>query len=57
MGTGTSMGLPVGFSLKSLNNYNKVFNNNNDYEKAFNNNIDYEKHEPVGSVSRVVGWW
>jgi hypothetical protein len=40
-----------------LNNYNKVFNNNNDYEKAFNNNIDYEKHEPVGSVSRVVGWW
>jgi len=46
-GTGMGTGLPVGFSLELLNNYDKVFNNN----------INYEKHEPVGSVSRVVGWW
>jgi len=64
---GTGTGLPAGFSLKLLNNYDKVFNNNINYEKAVNNNINYEKavnnninykkHEPVGSVSRVVGWW
>jgi len=41
---GTDTGLPTGFSLKSLNNYDKVFNNN----------IDYKKHEPVALFR---GWW
>jgi len=51
------MGLSMGFSLKLLNNYDKVFNNNINYKKANNNNFNYKKHEPVGSVSRVVRWW
>ena len=32
--------VPAGFSLKLLNNYDKVFNNNINYKKAFNNNIN-----------------